>query len=115
MYVHLLNQKRQTGKTTVLVGAAASLNAPLVCANFGQAKDVANQFDIKTVCMDDEKAFVANHPVFIMDHYAVERMILRYEEKLNDMSGELLRVRGINKRLTRLFRQGLQIMMEEDL
>lgn len=79
---HLLGSTRRYGKTTLAARACKELDGVYLCANYAQAKLVKREHGVHAESI--EKNLSGFRGPFFIDHFAVENLLCRAAQKLDD-------------------------------
>lgn len=80
---------RNNGKTYLVAKAVKEHSGVLVCANTDHANQVAKEYGIQTVTINNLKSLVGGHPKLAFDTHAVEVMSSLYEQDILKQEGEI--------------------------
>lgn len=80
------SEVRMYGKTTLLARIASELQAVFLTADIESAKEIKRKFKLSTRSIDTNLDGVSGP--FIFDHYAVERLLERAADKIEQLEKE---------------------------
>lgn len=84
---HMLGASRRYGKTTLIAKACKDVDGILLCASHDQARAIRREHEVHTESID--KNLQGLRGPFFIDHFAVERLLQRASDKIENLEEEI--------------------------